>query len=239
MRTVRLLIRGSASPLSPHLGRRGDAQTHTHAHAHTSARALSRIRVHSRWPLISRTNQSRQSQKQFSRKRSDPLEKCKSVCRLEKLTIVFFPSLRLFSDAALLLRSQHFCRRVTNRRIKTNLEVTVASVTVASGVPPTLWGGPSIWQVLRMRGVLIDENHFAASKHIYRDEACVMSNSWRSFQKVWGFCGEMAPRLKLKLFIFGILNSGLQRPTQAWSFALLYLCDVLVLVVTSLCLLKA
>lgn len=54
--------------------------------------------------------------------------------------------------------------RVTNRRIKTNLKVTVASVTVASGVPPTLSGERSIWQVLRMRGVLIDENHLAASK---------------------------------------------------------------------------
>lgn len=132
MRTVRLLIRDSASPLSPHLGRRGDAQTHTHTH--TSARAHSQIRVHSRWPLISRTNQSRQSQKQFSRKRSDPLEKCKSVCWLEKFTIVFFPSLGLFVNAAPLLRTQHFCRRVTNRRIKTNVKVTVASVTVASGV---------------------------------------------------------------------------------------------------------
>lgn len=81
--------------------------------------------------------------------------------------------------------------------------------------------------MLRMRGVLIDENHFAASKHIDRDETCVMSNSWRSFRKVWGFCGEMTLRLKPKLFIFGILNSGLQRPTQGWNFALLYLCGVL------------
>lgn len=29
-----------------------------------------------------------------------------------------------------------------------------------------------------MRGVLIDENQFTASKHVYRDETCVMSNSW-------------------------------------------------------------
>lgn len=75
---------------------------------------------------------------------------------------------------------------MTNGRIKTNLKVTVAGVTVASGVPPTLRGGRSIWQVLRMRGVLIDENLLAASKHIDRVETCVTSHSGRSLLQTSG-----------------------------------------------------
>lgn len=202
MRTVRLLIRDSASPLSPHLERRGDAQTHTLTRApkyectaggHLSAGQIKAGKV--------RGSSAESIQKVFVYSRSSMLFSSR-VWR-------FFFQCRAAPPYTTLLST-----RVTNMRIKTNLKVTVASVTMASGLPPTLWGGQSIWQVLRMRGVLIDENHFAASKHIYRDETCVKSNSWRSFREVWGFSGEMALRLKLKLFILEILNSGLRHPTQ-------------------------
>lgn len=109
MHTVRLLIRDSASPLSPHLGRRGDARRHTLAVALTRARARPpfQIRMHSRWQHIRRTNQSRQSQKRFGPQHSGP--DWKVVVDLPKSTIVFSTRLVLFADVAPL---RHFCRDV-------------------------------------------------------------------------------------------------------------------------------
>lgn len=186
MRTVRLLITDSASPLSPHLGRRGGAQRHTLAVTLARARACARKCECTAGGHLSAGQIKAGKVKSSSAQKSvqSQTEKCTSVCRVEEFTIVFPPSLELVVDVA--PPQTLLSTRVTNRRIKTNLKVTVASVTVASGVPPTLQGGRSIWQVLCMRGVLIDESHLAASKHTDRVETCVVSNSWRRFQKSAG-----------------------------------------------------
>lgn len=99
MRTVRLLIRDSTSPLSPHLGRRGDAQRHTLTV--TLTRVHSQIRMHSRWPLISRTNESRQSQMRFSPKAFRPeVKSAEAFVHLKSLVLLF--SCRVWSCLSML-----------------------------------------------------------------------------------------------------------------------------------------
>lgn len=134
MRTVRLLIRDSASPLSPHLGRRGDAHRHALTATLTQAQAPSLKYEFTAGGHLS-AGQIRAGKVKSSPAQSvqTQTEKCRSVCRSEKFTIVSLQSLELF-----LSMLRHRSTRVTNRRIKTNLRVTVVSVTVASGVPPTL-----------------------------------------------------------------------------------------------------
>lgn len=79
MHTVRQLIRDSASPLSPHLGRRGDAQRHTFAVALTPARVrTSKHECTAGGHLSAGQNQSRQSQSGSAHGTRNRAEKCKS-----------------------------------------------------------------------------------------------------------------------------------------------------------------
>lgn len=139
-----------ASFVSSFRGEKECTYTQTHAHTYTSAQS-------SRWPLISWTNQSRQSQQQLIGQMQDP----------ERSGEVFL-EFRSFS----LLYLFHFLLN-----FGTSIFGIRVSVTVASGIQQTLWGRQSIWQMLCMRGVLIDENQFTVSTHI-RDDKRFMSNSW-------------------------------------------------------------
>lgn len=48
-----------------------------------------------------------------------------------------------------------------------------------------------------------------------------------TFGKVLGYCSGMAGRLKLRLFVFEVLNSDRQQPSLRWKFALLRACVTL------------